>query len=65
MATEAAAPARNLPGIFYSFSCGRCRRAINFLISEEVCAMRIQFKTEGGFAYIPGLNKPVTIDLDE
>jgi hypothetical protein len=27
--------------------------------------MRIQFKTEGGFAYIPGLNKPVTIDLDE
>lgn len=27
--------------------------------------MRIQFKTEGGFAYIPGLNKPVTIDLDD
>jgi hypothetical protein len=27
--------------------------------------MRIEFKTEGGFAYFPGLNKPVTIDSDE
>ena len=24
--------------------------------------MRIQFKTEGGFAYFPGLSKPTTID---
>ncbi len=24
--------------------------------------MRIQFQTEGGFAYIPGLNRPITID---
>lgn len=27
--------------------------------------MRIEFKTEGGFAYLPGLNKPVTIDSDD
>ncbi|MCI0692405.1 hypothetical protein L0337_10435 [candidate division KSB1 bacterium] len=27
--------------------------------------MRIEFKTEGGFAYFPGLNKPVTIDSDD
>jgi hypothetical protein len=27
--------------------------------------MRIRFKTEGGFAYFPGLSKPVTIDTDE
>lgn len=27
--------------------------------------MRIQFKTEGGIAYFPGLSKPVTFDLDE
>jgi hypothetical protein len=27
--------------------------------------MRIQFKSEGGFAYFPGLAKPVTIDSDE
>jgi hypothetical protein len=26
--------------------------------------MRVQFKTEGGFAYLPGLSKPVTIDAD-
>ena len=26
--------------------------------------MRLQFKTEGGFAYLPGLNQPVTIDTD-
>ena len=24
--------------------------------------MRVQFKTEGGIAYFPGLSKPVTID---
>ena len=24
--------------------------------------MRIRFKTDGGFAYLPGLNRPVTID---
>lgn len=27
--------------------------------------MRIQFKTEGGIAYFPGLSKPVTIDTNE
>ena len=27
--------------------------------------MRIQFKTDGGIAYFPGLSKPVTIDTDE
>ena len=27
--------------------------------------MRVRFKTEGGFAYFPGLSKPVTIDTDE
>ncbi|MDZ7290744.1 MAG: hypothetical protein ONB44_18580 [candidate division KSB1 bacterium] len=27
--------------------------------------MRIEFKTEGGFAFFPGLSKPVTIDSDE
>ncbi len=27
--------------------------------------MRIQFKTEGGMAYLPGLSKPVAIDTDE
>lgn len=27
--------------------------------------MRIQFKIEGGFVFLPGLNKPVTIDTDE
>ena len=27
--------------------------------------MRIQFKTEGGIAYFPGLSKPVVIDTDE
>jgi hypothetical protein len=27
--------------------------------------MRIQFKTEGGIAHLPGLSKPVTIDTDE
>jgi len=26
--------------------------------------MRVQFKTDGGFAYLPGLSKPVTIDTD-
>lgn len=25
--------------------------------------MRIQFKTEGGLVYLPGLNRPVMIDL--
>jgi len=25
--------------------------------------MRIQFKIEGGFVYLPGLNRPVIIDL--
>jgi hypothetical protein len=24
--------------------------------------MRVQFKTEGGFAYLPGLSQPVTIE---
>ncbi len=27
--------------------------------------MRIQFKTEGGIAHLPGLSEPVTIDTDE
>jgi hypothetical protein len=27
--------------------------------------MRVRFKTEGGFAYLPGLSQPVTIDADE
>ena len=27
--------------------------------------MRIQFKTEGGLAYLPGLSRPVTIDTGE
>lgn len=27
--------------------------------------MRIQFKTEGGIAYFPGLSKPATIDTNE
>lgn len=27
--------------------------------------MRIQFKTEGGFAYFPGLNQPITLDTGE
>ncbi len=27
--------------------------------------MRIQFKTEGGLVYLPGLNRPVIIDLAE
>lgn len=27
--------------------------------------MRVRFKTEGGFAYLPGLNQPVTIDTSE
>jgi hypothetical protein len=27
--------------------------------------MRIEFKTEGGIAYLPGLSKPVTIDTNE
>jgi hypothetical protein len=27
--------------------------------------MHIEFKTEGGFAYFPGLSKPVTIDSGE
>lgn len=27
--------------------------------------MRIQFKTEGGIAYFPGLSKPVVIDTNE
>ena len=26
--------------------------------------MRVEFKTEGGFAYLPGLSQPVTIDTD-
>jgi hypothetical protein len=26
--------------------------------------MRVQFKTEGGFAYLPGLSQPVTLDTD-
>jgi hypothetical protein len=26
--------------------------------------MRVQFQTEGGIAYIPGLQKPITIDVD-
>ena len=26
--------------------------------------MQVQFKTEGGFAYLPGLSQPVTIDTD-
>lgn len=27
--------------------------------------MRVEFKTEGGFAYFPGLNQPVTMDTGE
>ena len=27
--------------------------------------MRIQFKTEGGFAYFPGLSQPTTINSDD
>ncbi len=27
--------------------------------------MRIQFKTEGGIAHLPGLSEPVTIDTDD
>jgi hypothetical protein len=27
--------------------------------------MRIQFRTEGGIAYFPGLSKPATIDTNE
>jgi hypothetical protein len=27
--------------------------------------VRVQFKSEGGFAYLPGLSQPVTIDTDE
>ncbi len=27
--------------------------------------MRVEFKTEGGFAYFPGLNQPSTIDASE
>lgn len=27
--------------------------------------MKIQFKTEGGLVYLPGLNKPTTIKLEE
>jgi hypothetical protein len=27
--------------------------------------MRVQFKSEGGFAYLPGLNQPVTFDTGE
>lgn len=27
--------------------------------------MRIEFKTEGGFAHFPGLSKPVVIDTDQ
>jgi len=27
--------------------------------------MQIQFKSEGGFAFFPGLNKPVTIDTEK
>lgn len=27
--------------------------------------MRVEFKTEGGFAYFPGLNQPFTIDTGE
>lgn len=26
--------------------------------------MRVQFKTEGGLAYLPGLSQPVTFDTD-
>jgi hypothetical protein len=26
--------------------------------------MRVQFQTQGGIAYIPGLQKPITIDVD-
>src|SRR6185295_15901532 len=28
-------------------------------------AMQIEFKTEGGMAYFPGLSKPVVIDSDD
>jgi hypothetical protein len=27
--------------------------------------VRVQFKTEGGIAYLPGLSRPVTIDSDQ
>lgn len=27
--------------------------------------MRVQFKTEGGIAYFPGLSKPVAFDVDK
>ncbi len=27
--------------------------------------MRVQFQMEGGIAYFPGLNKPITIDCDQ
>lgn len=27
--------------------------------------MRVQFKSEGGFAYLPGLNRPFTVDTGE
>jgi hypothetical protein len=27
--------------------------------------MRVQFKTEGGFVYLPGRDAPVTIDTDD
>ena len=27
--------------------------------------MRIRLSTDGGFAYLPGLQKPITVDLDK
>lgn len=27
--------------------------------------MDVELQTDGGFAYLPGLNRPVTIDLDQ
>lgn len=34
-------------------------------ISRELRIMKVSFKSEGGFGFFPGLNKPVEIDSSE
>jgi hypothetical protein len=39
--------------------------AENSIYDEVEDLMRIEFKREGGFAYLPGLRKPVSVDSEQ
>ncbi len=54
----------------YKFDCQRLARRLGdgqgtALHSSLLTIMRVQFKTDGGFVYLPNRSAPVTIDTDD